>query len=112
MINDIQEFIDNTKGIIVDTNLFLLYPAGLHDLSTIKKVKSTKNFSEKSFDFLHNILGNYEQIITTPHILTEFSNLNKDKYNKENYYRKKLFEVLQFLLENRYLLKNSLIFLN
>ena len=41
-------------------------------------------FSKKEFEILLDILANYDQITTTPHILTEFSNLNK-----EDYYRKK-----------------------
>ncbi|MCL2115470.1 MAG: hypothetical protein FWH29_04540 [Methanobrevibacter sp.] len=113
MVNSLKKFIKTTNKIIVDSNLFLLYLAGLHDINTIKKIKSTKIFSKKEFKILQCILNNYKEITTTLHILTEFSNLNKDKYNKKNdFYRKELFGVLQLLLEEEYLHKNSLIFLN
>ena len=101
MTTDLQEFIKNTNKIIVDTNLFLLYLGGLHNLEIVEKLKSTKNFFKEDFETLHNILDNYKQITTTPHILTEFGNLNKDKLSKNNYYRKELFRVLQLLLKTK-----------
>lgn len=63
------------KSTIIDTNLLLLLLVGTFDLQRIKKFKRTQQFSESDFDLLVNFLKPVKKIITTPHILTEVSNL-------------------------------------
>jgi hypothetical protein len=62
-------------GIILDTNLFMLLLAGLYDRSKIG-TKRTSLFTPEDFDLLLLILGEFDRIVTTPHILTEVSNLS------------------------------------
>jgi predicted nucleic acid-binding protein len=63
------------RQIIVDTNLLILMVVGLTDRALIRKHKRTKQFEEEDYDLLMEVLSNFDQILTTPHILTETSNL-------------------------------------
>ncbi len=63
------------KRIILDTNLLLLWIVGLTDRSLIGKHKRTKTFEIADFDLLVSVLSGYHEIVVTPHILTETSNL-------------------------------------
>ncbi len=64
------------KKILMDTNLLLVYLIGLYDVELIEKHKRTKGkYYKEDFVLIDNILKRYSKIITTPHILTEISNL-------------------------------------
>jgi hypothetical protein len=63
------------RGVLVDSNLLLLLFIGIFDPARIKKFKRTVRFSEADFSLLVNFLASFEKTITTPHILTEVSNL-------------------------------------
>lgn len=62
-------------SVILDTNLLVLLTVGMTKRSLIGKHKRTKIFTEEDFDLLCLILEGYRQIVTTPGILTEVSNL-------------------------------------
>lgn len=62
------------SGILVDTNLLLLLMLGSVDESCIGK-KRTERYSVEQFHFLSDYLKDFKHLITTPHILTEVSNL-------------------------------------
>ncbi len=61
---------------MVDTNILLLYFVGAFDRNLILKFKRTQQFTVEDYDLLLNLLGYFDTIITTPHILTEVSNLS------------------------------------
>lgn len=61
--------------IALDANLFILLVVGLADRKLIEKHKRTSEFVEADFDQLQKILSRYEQIVVTPHVITEVSNL-------------------------------------
>lgn len=63
------------KGIVVDTNAALLYVVGSVDISLIGRNKRTSTFSINDFDTLSAFLDFFTKLYTTPHILTEISNL-------------------------------------
>jgi len=65
-----------TKGIILDTNIFLLYLVGIFDKSFIREFDRTKMFDEASFNLLFRFVNNFKRIITTPNIITELSNFS------------------------------------
>jgi len=60
---------------IVDTNLLLLLMVGFFDISRIGRFKRTSRFSAMDFQLLVRFLEPVRRIVTTPHILTEVSNL-------------------------------------
>jgi hypothetical protein len=64
------------KGVLVDANLLLLYFIGQYDRRRILSFKRTKMFIEEDFDLLLGVLRMFGQVVTTPNILTEVSNLS------------------------------------
>ena len=64
------------KGLLIDTNLLLLYFVGMYDQDRITKFKRTRSFSTEDFQLLAGFIGNFKRLITTPNILTEVSNLS------------------------------------
>jgi len=65
-------------GVIYDTNILLLYFCGLHDPRLITSFKRLYKFSVDDFAILCQAATLFRRIITTPHILTELSNLLDD----------------------------------
>jgi hypothetical protein len=64
------------KGVLLDANLLLGFLIGsLHPRHLEGCRATTKYFGPDDFPLLDRFLGQFEQIITTPHILTEVSNL-------------------------------------
>jgi len=63
------------RQIILDSNLLVLLIVGLTDPNLISKHKRTKSYEKEDFDLLAKILSKYDQVVVTPHILTETSNL-------------------------------------
>lgn len=65
-----------SKGLLVDTNLLLVYFVGLYDPERIRKFKRTMAFSVDEFLLLAKLLTLFKTLVTTPNILTEVSNLS------------------------------------
>ena len=65
-----------TKGILLDTNLLVLFFVGSVAPELVETFKRTKNhgFTEKEFSLLRNIVETVSKVASTPHILTETSN--------------------------------------
>ena len=61
------------KGVLIDTNILLLFLVGSLDLNLIRGFKRTANFTENDFDLISNFIKHFNLIITTPHVLTEVS---------------------------------------
>lgn len=63
-------------GIMVDTNILLLFFIGAFDQNLIPRFKRTRQFTVEDYATLIDILGPFDKIVATPHILTEVSNLS------------------------------------
>jgi hypothetical protein len=63
------------KSVILDSNLLLLLLIGGFRLRLIANFKRTAKYSIEDFEVLLRFLGNFSRILTTPHVLTEVSNL-------------------------------------
>jgi rRNA-processing protein FCF1 len=69
-----------SKGILVDTNLLLVYFVWMYDhrrTESLKRVKS-KAFSIRDLELLSGIFKYFDKVVTTPNILTEVSNLSNE----------------------------------
>ena len=64
------------KGILIDTNILLLYFIGSFNRTLISRFKRTLQFTLEDYDTLLFLLYHFEKLITTPNILTEVSNLS------------------------------------
>ena len=67
------------KGLLIDTNIVLLYIIGSIDISMIRNFSRTSMFTENDFDRVSKFIDYFTVKITTPHILTEVSNLLGNK---------------------------------
>jgi rRNA-processing protein FCF1 len=66
------------RGVLVDTNLLLLFLVGVFDPRYISRYIRTASYDEEDFNVLAQVLQTFRRIIVTPHILTEVSNLSRD----------------------------------
>jgi rRNA-processing protein FCF1 len=85
------------KGLLIDTNILLLYVVGLVNRSRIAKFKRTQKFTPEDFDRLNEILAYFKKVITTPNIMTEVSNLTNQLNEPE---RSQGFEFISNIIIN------------
>jgi hypothetical protein len=73
----VQELIGKHRadGILVDTNLMILWMVGRSNRRGIERHKRTAAFTSDDYDRLDQFIGEFHRIVTTPHVLTEISNL-------------------------------------
>lgn len=65
-----------SRGILVDTNLLMLLFVGAYDRDQVERTRRVRDrFRAVDFDILVGLLDQFETRVTTPHILTETSNL-------------------------------------
>jgi len=78
-----------SKGIIVDTNLLLLFLIGIYDINYIQSFKRTSKYNKEDYEIVNRIINSFSKIIVTPHIIAEFSNLSFQLPEKllENYFK-------------------------
>jgi len=63
------------KGILIDTNILLLWFVGTVNRERISKFNRTEKFLPEDYDSLVQILSYFNKIVTTPNILTEVNSL-------------------------------------
>jgi predicted nucleic acid-binding protein len=66
-----------SRGALIDANLLVLYLVGKTNKRRIRDFKPCDDFGTKDFDLLEAVVEHLGQVITTPHVLTEVSNLAK-----------------------------------
>lgn len=64
------------KGVLLDSNLLLVYCVGAIDPSRIPSEKVTRQYNSNDFRVLNHFVGRFDRILTTPNIITEVSNLS------------------------------------
>jgi rRNA-processing protein FCF1 len=63
------------KGMVVDTNILLLFFVGWTNRDRIERFKRTAQFTPEDYDTLIQLLNYFTKIVLTPHILTEVNSL-------------------------------------
>jgi hypothetical protein len=63
------------KGVFVDTNMLVLYIMGITDIRLVNKTVLGKNYTENDFNLVAKFIKYFDRKITSPHILTETSDL-------------------------------------
>ncbi len=63
------------QGVLVDTNLLLLFFVGFYDQRRIQGFGRTSQFEPEDFLILQAFLQRFDRFVTTPHVLAETSNL-------------------------------------
>jgi predicted nucleic acid-binding protein len=64
-----------SAGLLVDTNLLVLYAVGTVNRNRIETCKRTRQYTRDDYDLLVRVLGNFEHLYTVAHVLAEVSNL-------------------------------------
>lgn len=69
------------KKIIIDTGPLLLYLVGFF------RIKDLKHFGYKDRDLilLNEFLGNFSEVLVTPHVLAEMSDIAKSRLKSQNF---------------------------
>jgi hypothetical protein len=63
------------RVLLIDTNLFLVLVVGAHDPAHIERFKRTRAYTAGDYDLLTAFVSGFSQLVVTPNILTEVSNL-------------------------------------
>ena len=63
------------KGILIDANLLVVLLVGQLGPAHLKNCRATKSFTPDDFSLLQRFVVQFDTLVTTPHILTEVSNL-------------------------------------
>jgi rRNA maturation endonuclease Nob1 len=63
------------RNVLLDTNILLLLVIGSYDRSLLGSHKRVAKFTDDDFDLLDQIVRRVNSLVTTPHVLTETSNL-------------------------------------
>ena len=61
------------RGLLLDTNLLLLFVVGECDIRAVQTFKRTKIFAIEDFYLLQKFVRHFAKIVTTPNVLTEVS---------------------------------------
>ncbi|MCC5613443.1 hypothetical protein LC612_43920 [Nostoc sp. CHAB 5834] len=64
-----------SRGVLIDTNLLILWVVGAMNPSQISTYKRTNQYSSEDYSLLTSYIDRFKVILTTPNILTEASNL-------------------------------------
>jgi hypothetical protein len=65
------------KGVLVDTNLLVLYLVGSVNRRRVTDFKRTAAFSIEDFDLLGRLIAWFGKLMVTPHVLSQVSDLTK-----------------------------------
>lgn len=92
-----------TKGILIDTNILLLYLVGSLNRDRISRFKRMAQFVPEDYDLLLELVNNFQKIITTPNILTEVNSLANQLGEPERSQCMNLFRDLIYPISEVYL---------
>jgi hypothetical protein len=67
--------LDRRHGLLVDTNLLVLFIVGSVNPDRIGTFKRTNKYSRTDYQLLIRVLGHFEPIYTLAHVAAEVSNL-------------------------------------
>jgi rRNA-processing protein FCF1 len=95
------------RGILVDTNILLLYLAGSFSLEIIRDFSRTAMFSEDDFDRVSKFIDKFDIKITTPHILTEVSDLIGNRTELQEFLKVYLEMINEQYIESIKVVKNE-----
>jgi predicted nucleic acid-binding protein len=76
-VNQVDELIQKHRagGLLVDANLLVLYLVGRTNKQRISTFKRTQMYTIEDFELLERLMAQFGSLVTTPHLLTEVSNL-------------------------------------
>lgn len=82
-----------SKGVLLDANLMVLILVGTVNKVRILNFKRTQNFTVEDFELLSHLVAYFGRLVTTPHLLSQASDL-ADLKERELIEVRKLFRFL------------------
>jgi hypothetical protein len=89
------------KGVLVDTNLLVLFLVGTVNRQRILSFKRTGGFTIRHYDLLVRLFAWFGKLIATPHVLSQVSDLT-DLTGKDLTKIRELFRILVEKIEESY----------
>jgi hypothetical protein len=89
------------KGVLVDTNLLVLFLVGMVNRQRIPNFKRTGDFTIKDYDLLVRLIDWFGKLIATPHVLSQVSDL-ADLTGNELTMVRRLFKALVERIDESY----------
>lgn len=86
-------------GLLVDTNLLVLYAVGVVNRRRIETFKRTRQYTADDFDLLVRVLSAFTPLYTLAHVLAEVSNLTDLPGSERSRVRHVLKETISLLSE-------------
>jgi rRNA-processing protein FCF1 len=96
------------KGILIDTNILLLYFIGAINRARISKFNRTEKFVPEDFDTLLEIMSFFSRRVTTPNILTEVNSLTNQLGEPERSHCFAVFSRSLSLFDESYVASNPI----
>ena len=87
------------RGVIVDTNLLVLFTVGTVNRNRVETFKRTRQYTTGAFDLLVQVLKGFDPLYTVPHVLAEVSNLTDPPGSEGPLARSVLRQVITLLSE-------------
>ena len=96
------------RGVLVDSNLLVLFLVGMVNKRRILEFKRTQSFTIEDFDLLARLIVWFGRLIATPHVLGQVSDL-ADLPGKERLQIRRLFKSVIERMEESYDLSRVLV---
>lgn len=90
-----------SKGVLVDTNLLVLFLVGLTNKRRVLDFKRTQDFTIDDFETLSRLIFWFGKLVVTPHVLSQVSDLT-DMPGRELATVRQLFGSLVDQMDERY----------
>ncbi|MEH1950509.1 MAG: PIN domain-containing protein [Nostoc sp.] len=85
------------KGVLIDTNILLLFLVGSVNQERITKFNRTQKFIPEDYELLLEFIARFQKLVTTPDILTEVNSLVNQLGEPE---RSQCFEIFAQFVKN------------
>ena len=74
-VDDVLLGLHSIAGLLVDTNLLILFIVGSVNRNRIESFKRTRQYSQEDYELLLRVLERFTPLYTVAHVLAEVSNL-------------------------------------
>jgi len=105
-MNQVELLIEKHRanGLLIDTNILLALLVGRTNRHRVPKCKRTQSYTVAEYDLLERLVSQFKTVITTPHLLTEVSNLDpldgREKAKFQDLYRQWVASAREFYDES------------
>ena len=97
--NDVDVNSAGSSGLLVDTNLLVLFAVGTVNRNRIETFKRTRQYVKADYDLLVRVLARFEPLYTVALVLAEVSNLTDLPSREKLHARRVLKETISLLNE-------------